>query len=321
MRQTYTGWELIIVDDAGTDNTRALIKQFYSKDKRIKYIRYKKNGGPSKARNVGIKHATGEYIAFLDSDDEWFEYHLEECLLTLSHTGYSVCSALWIEERNSNLIDLYEYDWFQYSLEKIKDDLDMDLSTDVWMFDQRFFEYILVSGFYCYHINSIVLSRKVINQVGFFNENMRSNEDIEYLHRIFERFSLTTVNNPHFIYHYGKDNIYAFVDRSKITYQKNKIYAKKLTRNLIYKIVFYMEMQKLVNKTDKVNEKKEMIKFLDYQIFTLSLSIAWINQKWNQRISIRYLLNAFKYIRSIDALKMLLGYKKENNIVNYFWFG
>lgn len=69
LRQTYQNLELIIVDDASIDNTVKVVKK--NSDKRIKYIRHEKNKGAPAARNTGINLASGEYIAFLDSDDKW----------------------------------------------------------------------------------------------------------------------------------------------------------------------------------------------------------------------------------------------------------
>lgn len=69
LNQTYKNYEIVIVDDGSTDNTREVLRQYLADD-RITYI-YEKNGGPASARNVGIKHSTGEHIAFLDSDDLW----------------------------------------------------------------------------------------------------------------------------------------------------------------------------------------------------------------------------------------------------------
>ncbi|WP_051827328.1 glycosyltransferase family 2 protein [Metabacillus indicus] len=69
LSQTYKNLELIIVDDASTDKTEEVVTSI--SDERIQYIRHEKNSNGSVARNTGIKNANGDYIAFLDSDDEW----------------------------------------------------------------------------------------------------------------------------------------------------------------------------------------------------------------------------------------------------------
>ena len=74
--QTYSNWELIVVDDGSTDRTAAVVQEFVSRDSRIKYI-YQENGRLGKARNTGIANSSGPLIAFLDSDDLWIETKLE----------------------------------------------------------------------------------------------------------------------------------------------------------------------------------------------------------------------------------------------------
>ena len=68
LNQTYTNWECIIVNDGSPDNTKEISKAWVSKDKRYKYFK-KDNGGASSSRNVGLKHAQGDFIQFLDADD------------------------------------------------------------------------------------------------------------------------------------------------------------------------------------------------------------------------------------------------------------
>ena len=73
--QTYTNYELIIVDDHSTDETHTVVESFA--DNRIKYIKNDHKKGPGGARNAGINRANGKWVAFLDSDDVWFPEKLE----------------------------------------------------------------------------------------------------------------------------------------------------------------------------------------------------------------------------------------------------
>lgn len=85
INQSFKNWELIIVDDGSTDNTSKIIESF--KDDRIKYI-YQANSERSAARNNGIKHAKGDYICFLDSDDEYFPDIIENFYLFLQQKNF-----------------------------------------------------------------------------------------------------------------------------------------------------------------------------------------------------------------------------------------
>ncbi len=78
LNQTYANIEIIVVDDGSTDNTENILSNYVNKNKII-YVK-KKNGGPGSARNLGIKLANGEYIAFLDADDMWEKNKIEKQL-------------------------------------------------------------------------------------------------------------------------------------------------------------------------------------------------------------------------------------------------
>ena len=82
IHQTYRAWEIIVVDDGSDDDTELLITKF--NDERIRYIRIEHCGIFGKVRNQGLKIATGEYVAFLDSDDLWHEHKLRRQLELLN---------------------------------------------------------------------------------------------------------------------------------------------------------------------------------------------------------------------------------------------
>ena len=84
--QTYKNWELIVVDDGSTDNTKEIVEKFVKSDKRIKYI-FQENKERSAARNFGIKESKGDWICFLDSDDIYHTNHLEEFHKLINNNG------------------------------------------------------------------------------------------------------------------------------------------------------------------------------------------------------------------------------------------
>lgn len=84
--QTYTNWELVIVDDCSTDNTDKIVADF--NDNRIKYFKNEKNSGAALTRNRALREAKGEWIAFLDSDDLWMPEKLEKMINFMVYNGY-----------------------------------------------------------------------------------------------------------------------------------------------------------------------------------------------------------------------------------------
>lgn len=85
--QTYTNWELIIVDDCSTDNTEEVLATI--NDSRIRYFKNEKNSGAVVSRNKALREAKGQWIAFLDSDDLWMPEKLEKQINFMKKNGYS----------------------------------------------------------------------------------------------------------------------------------------------------------------------------------------------------------------------------------------
>ena len=98
--QTYPHWELLIVDDASTDETVNIIKSYAQADSRIKFAIKKQNSGISDTRNQCIQMAQGQFLAFLDADDIWHPEKLEKQLsfMLAKNIGFTYSTYDWIDE-------------------------------------------------------------------------------------------------------------------------------------------------------------------------------------------------------------------------------
>ena len=184
LSQRYFNFELIIVDDGSKDKTAEVIKSF--KDKRIHYL-YQNNAGVSAARNLGISEAKGEYICFLDSDDEWRENHLDvligliekykECSLFV--TGYDICLT------DGKLIPKSKE-----ILNKVKDE---DFQSDDGYG-------VLLNYGYFLNTNTVCCKKEVFDKVGLFRVGVKNSEDDDMWMRIFAHYSLAISKESTTIY-------------------------------------------------------------------------------------------------------------------------
>jgi len=108
--QTYSNWELFIIDDASTDATLSKAEKLAKQDFRIKILQNQKNSGTGISRNKGIKASQGDFIAFLDADDQWKPKKLKIQLETMQKQDASVCfsSYLQIDENGSSRNEIIE---------------------------------------------------------------------------------------------------------------------------------------------------------------------------------------------------------------------
>ena len=88
-KQTYTNWEMIIVDDCSTDDTKSIVEKYLQQDERIKYHCLPENSGAAVARTKAMELAAGQYMAFLDSDDLWMPDKLEKQLEFMQKNNYA----------------------------------------------------------------------------------------------------------------------------------------------------------------------------------------------------------------------------------------
>lgn len=139
LNQSYSNFELIIIDDGSTDNTNYLIKKY--KDKRIKLF-YQENSGTGSARNLGILKSKGNYITFIDSDDEIKSNYLDELLYNLLYydADISCCSAK--NKTSNNIFILNKKEAFN-ELIKLPESISMSVTRKMFkkeLFNNLFFD-------------------------------------------------------------------------------------------------------------------------------------------------------------------------------------
>lgn len=108
LAQTYNNWELLIVDDCSKDGSLRVIERFMKDEPRIKLFRLQKNYGAAHARNVALRNVSGEWVAFLDSDDLWYPQKLEKQLAFMAENGYAFSYTKYdrIDEANNALNEI-----------------------------------------------------------------------------------------------------------------------------------------------------------------------------------------------------------------------
>lgn len=230
INQTFTDWELVIVNDGSTDNTKNICKELEEKDNRIKFIN-KENTGVSDTRNIALKNASGKYISFVDADDDIDEKYLEILINTLKENNADISICGFIERKISNS---YKEDGIKsyfpndvVNIDEMKD-LIMDfgnsgLLNPLW---NKLYKHSIIKD------NNIK-----------FNESMKTGEDfifnLKYLSHI-KKLSFT------------KENLYYYIRRNNnsITYQYiEDMYGKGLEihnilESFLKEMDFYTEKNK-----------------------------------------------------------------------------
>lgn len=126
LRQSYSDFEVLVVNDCSTDKTAEIIEGFAAADGRVRLINLAVNkGAPAGPRNIGVKEARGKWIAFLDADDIWHPAKLERQMALIEKTGARFCSTRMIDFMDAEDLRLQDagpedYEWISFVDQLIK---------------------------------------------------------------------------------------------------------------------------------------------------------------------------------------------------------
>lgn len=165
LNQTYKDIELIVVNDASTDETHAYLEALSKADSRVKYLRNEQSLGAPVARNLAIKQASGHFVTGLDDDDEFEPYHIESLvnywqLLEKSSQDFS---AIYVQDKlkNNNNID-FTHKWSYVDAKSLL--LSFSIGNQIFTTKERYIG------------------------AGLFNENMPAWQDLEFYYRIVKKY-------------------------------------------------------------------------------------------------------------------------------------
>ena len=169
LAQSYSNMEIIVVDDCSRDNPELIVKKF----EKVIFHRLDKNGGASAARNIGIKKSQGEFIAFLDADDEWLtnkiSVQIKIMLESELNPGLVTCNSAWIgkgeEGKDSN---------YYLSHPPVR-------GNEVW-------KELLKRNFI--PTPTVLIRKSVFNSIQIFDESLKVAEDLDFWIRISQKYNV-----------------------------------------------------------------------------------------------------------------------------------
>ena len=289
LKQTHTNFELIIINDGSTDNSHQLIQEYQKTEKRIKYFSIP-NNGVSNARNYGLKHATGTYVTFIDSDDTYEENYLQILLKSIKKYNADLASCAYKTVHKNPKIVSISADLINYSLKEYIEILQPNLLINqLW--------------------NKIYKLNIIKKNTIFFDTDIDLAEDYKFNLEYFSQIkSQVYINIP--LYNYRiNDNGLGFKyrkDSSKIKLQllemlENLYNKKKYSLNYIYKnyiIQYFAWLSNIVDKRSSLSQKEkleQLAKIMNDESYYLKIEEIKRNSNRKTRVICKILLIKNKY--------------------------
>jgi len=221
LEQTYTDWEMIIVDDCSKDSSVEVIQSFIAKDDRIKLLINSENKGAAESRNEALRLASGKYIAFLDSDDTWYPYKLEKQIQFMEDNGYEFTFSAYdiMSEEGNSLGKLVkvpkEITYNQYLKNTIIGCLTVVINKEnVGYFempiirsshDMALWLLIMKRGFTAYGLSEVLATYRLVNTSNSASKT-KAAKDVWKVYREIEHLSL--IKSIYCFLHYAFNAVY-----------------------------------------------------------------------------------------------------------------
>ena len=174
-KQTFSDFEIIVCDDRSDDHTQEVVKSF--KDNRIKYVINESKRGPSATRNTAILASEGEYIAFLDDDDEWLPEKLKRQVNLLNRSSLNICGVysnrMMINKSNGKILSINP------GTVKVRGNL--------------LYQLMIKSPI---HTSTVIIRKSCLEQIGLFDETMSYMEDRDLWIRLSMKWDFEYIATP-----------------------------------------------------------------------------------------------------------------------------
>ncbi len=242
LAQTMPAFEIIVIDDGSTDDTRILLSQCYPE---VTYL-YQQNQGVSAARNAGIAAANGDWIALLDSDDVWLESKLEQqCTAILTAPEYEICHTEEIWIRNGVRVNqMKKHQKYGGSI------------------FQKCLPLCVISP------SSVLMKKSVFDQAGLFDESFPACEDYELWLRLCATLPVLYIEVP-LIYKYGghEDQLsrqFWGMDRFRVkAIDKTLRYCVLAEEDKLAAIVMLLKKVRILEKGAHKHNNRELLEYCE----------------------------------------------------------
>jgi len=257
LAQTYEKFELIIVDDGSEDNTKDVVESF--KDNRIIYRKYDTNQGANFARNRGIEMSQGEYLAFIDSDNEWNEIYLKSRIYALQSSSKNVGGVFG----KARVIDTDDNEYV------LSDELD-DGEVNIGKNNEVLIEKMLIHN--RIDTNTIVVKRECLLEIGMFDENIKRLQDWECFLRVLVDSNYKIIFSNDTLVNIYRQNDSISSKKNNAQYWNTIVYVLKKYIQLYmkYEIMPEYMLSLCLNREIEIDERVigEIIKLLDMKNIT-----------------------------------------------------